>query len=145
MLSATTSYASFTSALDGATNRELRILLVEDSARLQSRLTELLTLSGVMKVTGVADTENGAMELIEAQTFDVLVVDVELRLGSGINVIRRTRARSELAPAPLIIVLTNYDLRSVRERALAAGADHFLDKMREFDQLLPLISATRRG
>jgi DNA-binding NarL/FixJ family response regulator len=45
----------------------------------------------------------------------------------------------------LIIVLTNYDLRSVRERALAAGADHFLDKMREFDQLLPLISATRRG
>jgi two-component system, OmpR family, response regulator len=143
MLSATTSYANCTAALDGTTDRELRILLVEDSVRLQSRLTELLTLSGVMKVTGVADTEDGALELIAAQTFDVLVVDVELRQGSGINVIRKTRARSELTPAPLIIVLTNYGLRSVRERALAAGADHFLDKMHEFDQLLPLISAAR--
>ena len=38
-----------------------------------------------------------------------------------------------------IIVLTNYDLPTVRERCMAAGADHFLDKMREIDQLMPIL------
>jgi CheY-like chemotaxis protein len=35
--------------------------------------------------------------------------------------------------------LTNYDLPTVRERCMAAGADHFLDKMREIDQLMPIL------
>ena len=144
MLFATASYARDNAFAAGSGGRELRILLVEDSLRLQTRLTELLTRPGVMMVTGVADTEDGAMELLAARPFDVLVVDVELRQGSGINVVRLTRARTELAAPPLIIVLTNYDLRSVRERCLAAGADHFLDKMREFDQLLPLIEGIRK-
>lgn len=141
---ATASYASDGEPHDGLRMAELRILLVEDSVRLQSRLTELLRKPGVMMVTGVADTEDGAMALIATQAFDVLVVDVELRQGSGINVIRLTRAQNAFRAPPLIIVLTNYGLRSVRERCLAAGADHFLDKAHEFDQLLPLIEANRR-
>jgi two-component system, OmpR family, response regulator len=120
---------------------ELRILLVEDSAPLQVRLIELLTHAGQMQVTGVADTESGALELIRNQQFDVMVVDVELRQGSGISVVRRTRAAQDQPPFPLIIILTNYNLKSVRERCLAAGADHFLDKMHEFDRLYPLIAA----
>ncbi len=121
--------------------RELRILLVEDSAPLQVRLIELLTHPGLMRVAGVADTELAALQLIQAEEFDVMVVDVELRQGSGITVVRRTRAGQSQPPFPLIIILTNYNLASVRERCLAAGADHFLDKMREFERLYPLILA----
>jgi two-component system OmpR family response regulator len=121
--------------------RELRILLVEDSVPLQVRLKELLTHAGVMQVTGVADTESAALDLIQSQRFDVMVVDVELRQGSGITVVRKTRAAQDQPPFPLIIILTNYNLSSVRERCLAAGADHFLDKMREFNRLYPLIAA----
>lgn len=144
MLSVTASYARGNAPPKGFDGRELRILLVEDSMRLQTRLTELLTRPGIMRVTGLADTESAAMDLIAAQPFDVLVVDVELRTGSGINVVNMTRARTELTSAPLIIVLTNYDLRTVRDRCLAAGADHFLDKTRDFERLLPLIEAVRR-
>lgn len=121
---------------------ELRILLVEDFAPIRDRLIEMLTHAGIMGVTGVADSEAGALELIRHQEFDVMVVDVELRQGSGITVVRQTRAAQRSPPFPLIIILTNYDLKSVRERCLAAGADHFLHKMFEFDRLHPLIVAS---
>lgn len=120
---------------------ELRVLLVEDSRPLQDRLIELLSQPGVMRVTGVADTEIGALELTRSQTFEVMVVDVGLRQGSGITFVRKLRAEQLQAPFPLIIILTNYNLQAVRERCLAAGADHFLDKMGEFERLYPLIAA----
>jgi CheY-like chemotaxis protein len=122
---------------------ELRILLVEDSAPLRVRLAELLTEPGVMRVTATAATEMDACSLIASQDFDALVVDVELRQGSGINVVRNARTRWVVPPLPLIIVLTNYALPTVKDRCLSAGADHFLDKMRQFDQMYPLILALR--
>jgi len=131
---------SFSSNETAATpHRELSILLVEDSLRLRTRLTELLTVPGLMHVAATADTESAAAELVDANNYDALVVDVELRQGSGISVVRKARSRWAVPPVPLIIVLTNYSLPTVRERCLLAGADHFLDKLRQFDQLYPLI------
>jgi CheY-like chemotaxis protein len=76
--------------------------------------------------------------------FDDLVVDVELRQGTGIGVVRAARARWVVPPLPLIIILTNYSLPTVRQRCLAAGADYFLDKSHEFKKVVPLI-LQRRG
>ena len=122
---------------------ELRIQLVEDSARLRVRLEEMLTIPGVALVAAMADTETEASEQIRTMEFDVLVVDVELKEGSGINVVKKARARWPTPNQPLIIVLTNYALPTVKDRCLAAGANYFLDKMRQFDQLMPLISRHR--
>lgn len=122
----------------------LRILLVEDSAPLRWRLAELLNEPGVMQVTATAESESEAIALINEHSFDVLVVDVELRPGSGIQVVRHARKRWPTEPTPLIIVLTNYSLPVVKDRCLAAGADHFLDKIRQFNSLAPLILALNR-
>lgn len=122
---------------------ELRILLVEDSARLRVRLDEMLTVPGLARVTAMAATETEALEQVDTADFDVLIVDVELREGSGINVVKRARHRWPTPLQPLIIVLTNYALPTVRARCLAAGADYFLDKMQQFDQLQPLIARHR--
>ena len=124
---------------------ELRILLVDDSLPLQIRLKEQLTESGVMRVTATAESEQEANRLIDSQTFDVMVIDVELRPGSGINVVRHAREDHVRVPRPLIIVLTNYALDIVRSRSIAAGADYFLDKMREFHRLYPLILDYKRA
>jgi len=117
---------------------ELRILLIEDSVLLQERLTDMLTRPGVMRVTGTAATERDARERIDSDEYDVLLVDVELREGSGIGAISHARSRYT-GRQPLIIVLTNYPLPAVRSRCMAAGADHFLDKMRQFQEVRPLI------
>jgi two-component system, OmpR family, response regulator len=137
MPSATASSSNGSSAIQHPP--ELRILLVEDSARLRVRLDEMLTTPGLARVTAMAATELEAAEQLDALVFDVLIVDVELREGSGINVVKKARARWPTPLKPLIIVLTNYALPTVKARCLAAGADYFLDKMQQFDQLQPLI------
>lgn len=128
-------------AVPNVTSREIRILLVEDSLLLQERLTEMLTEPGEMRVHAAVDTEQDAMRAIETAEFDVLLVDVELKSGSGIGVIAHARRSYPPDRQPLIIVLTNYPLPVVRSRCMAAGADHFLDKMREFQKVRPLIAA----
>ena len=124
---------------------EQRLLLIEDSALLRERITAMLTVPGLMQVAASADTEGAAVAHILADHFDVMIVDVELREGSGINVIRAARGMNGTRPRPLIIVLTNYSLPAVRERCMAAGADYFLDKMQQFSELRPLIESETRG
>jgi two-component system, OmpR family, response regulator len=128
---------------NGVPGKPLRILLVEDSPLLRGRLENMLSQHAAFKVTGLAAAESEAIEKLDSVPYDVIVVDVELRPGSGIGVIRQARARNkdtkENGGHVWIIVLTNYDLPTVRERCMQAGADHFLDKMREIDQLIPIL------
>ena len=127
---------------NGAPGKPLRILLVEDSPLLRGRLENMISQHAAFKVTGLAAAEAEAVEKLDSVPYDVIVVDVELRPGSGIGVIRQARARNKDpkdGSHVWIIVLTNYDLPTVRERCMQAGADHFLDKMREIDQLIPIM------
>jgi CheY-like chemotaxis protein len=127
---------------NGAPGKPLRILLVEDSPLLRSRLESMMSQYAAFKVTGLAAAEAEAVEKLDTVSYDAIVVDVELRPGSGIGVIREARARNRDqndGNHVWIIVLTNYDLPTVRERCMQAGADHFLDKMREIDQLIPIL------
>jgi len=127
---------------NGAPGKPLRILLVEDSPLLRGRLENMLSQHAAFKVTGLAAAEAEAIEKLDSVPYDAIVVDVELRPGSGIGVIRQARARNKDSKENghvWIIVLTNYDLPTVRERCMQAGADHFLDKMREIDQLIPIL------
>ncbi|HEX6639349.1 MAG TPA: response regulator [Steroidobacteraceae bacterium] len=127
---------------NGAPGKPLRILLVEDSPLLRSRLEGMLSQYSAFKVTGLAAAEAEAVEKLDSVSYDAIVVDVELRPGSGIGVIREARARNRDVPGEghvWIVVLTNYDLPTVRERCMSAGADYFLDKMREIDQLMPIL------
>lgn len=137
MQSATTSSSKGSHVI--AARPELRILLVEDSLLVQNRLADQLTRPGVMRVDATAVSEAVAIDHINRADFDVLVVDIELNPGSGVNVIRHARRRRTAAPLPLIIVLTNHTSATVRELCLKAGANHFLDKMRQFAELYPLI------
>jgi len=130
-----------TTRKNGAPGKPLRILLVEDSPLLRGRLENMLSQHAAFKVTGLAAAEAEAIEKLDSVPYDAIVVDVELRPGSGIGVIRQARARNKDSKDGhvWIIVLTNYDLPTVRERCMQAGADHFLDKMREIDQLIPIL------
>ncbi|HEU5137345.1 MAG TPA: response regulator [Steroidobacteraceae bacterium] len=120
----------------------LKILVIEDSPLLRNRLIGMLAQHVEMQVTGHAAGETEAIAKMKTVPHDALIVDVELRPGTGLGVIRAARAE-EMQPTtaakPSIIVLTNYDLPTVRERCIEAGADYFLDKMREIDRLIPLL------
>lgn len=118
----------------------LRVLLVEDLPRVQLMLRELIEEPGRFDVVGVADTEDEAVTLYDARQPEVVVVDLNLRAGTGMGVLQRIRQRNAATP-PLMIVLTNHTLPVLRHACEKAGADHFLDKSREFARVRTLIEA----
>lgn len=122
----------------------LRVLLVEDLPRVQLMLRELVEEPGRFEVVGVADTEEQALQLFDERQPEVVVVDLNLRSGTGMGVLQRIRQR-KTAVRPLLIVLTNHTLPVLRHACEKAGADHFLDKSREFARVRTLIEERAAG
>ena len=122
---------------------ERRILLIEDSEPLSHRLVELLSDPGSVAVAAQAATQSEAISHLKEGAFDVLVVDIELAEGNGIAVVRNARQLYPPHAQPLIVVLTNYTSDFVREHCFAAGADYFLDKMRDISQLKGIVAHGR--
>jgi len=122
---------------------ERRILLIEDSDALARRLVELLCEPGRFAVAAKAATQTDAVTRLKEAPFDVLVVDIELAEGNGVAVIRQARQLYPVETQPLIVVLTNYASDFVREHCFAAGADYFLDKMRDIALLKGIVADGR--
>jgi two-component system OmpR family response regulator len=116
---------------NGSSRSERRILLIEDSAVLSRRLIDLLSEPGRISVAAQAATQSEALLRLRESTYDVLVVDIELAEGNGVAVIRQVRQLYPPDAQPVVVVLTNYASDFVRDHCFAAGADYFLDKMRD--------------
>src|SRR5690242_21278381 len=125
--------------VNGATTSERRILLIEDSAVLTRRLVDLLSEPGRVSVTAQAATQSEALLRLQEASYDVLVVDIELAEGNGVAVIRQVRQLYPPDAQPLVVVLTNYASDFVRDHCFAAGADYFLDKMRDIALLKAVV------
>ena len=66
----------------------LRVLLIEDSPLIRERLFESLVDPGRIEIVGEADTEQAAVALLTAEPWDVLVLDLQLKHGTGLGVLR---------------------------------------------------------
>jgi CheY-like chemotaxis protein len=120
----------------------LRVLVVEDLPRVQALLCELITEVDCCEVSAIADTESQAIAQYEALQPDAVVIDLNLRQGTGLGVITALR-RGERAKRPLLIVLTNHALPVLEAACMNAGADHFLDKSRDFRKVRVLLEQAR--
>ena len=135
-----------TAETSNMTEPVLRVILVEDSPRIRAHITESLSEMPNVLVAGEAETEREAIALLERGDWDAVVLDLQLRQGTGISVLKALRAR-ERPPGARVIVFTNYSFPQYRERSMALGADHFFDKSSEFHRvrevLADLASAVR--
>jgi DNA-binding NarL/FixJ family response regulator len=108
----------------------LRVLIIEDSARIRQSLIEQVKVAGRVDVVQWADTESDALDLLDRHAVDALIVDLRLREGSGFGVLGGIQ--TPRFGGVKKIVLTNYSSSEMRDRCLALGADYFFDKSREF-------------
>jgi DNA-binding NarL/FixJ family response regulator len=115
----------------------LRVLLVEDSPLIRERLAESLVDPGRIEVVGQADAEDTATALINERPWDVLILDLQLKRGTGLAVLRWLAGRRPAGSK--IIVLTNYSFPQYRSKSLALGADYFLDKAREYHRVREIL------
>ena len=116
----------------------LGVVLVDDSAPLRRRVAALLEELPGVRVLGEADTPATAVALIQATAPDVVVLDLRLRDGVGLDVLQQIRV---LGCRARVLVFTNHPADVFRDVYTAAGADGFYDKARDSDQLVQQIAA----
>lgn len=117
----------------------MRILLVEDSKRLQESIAKGLRRSGF----AVDVVDDGKQGLIYGQTsdYDVIVLDLMLPVLDGLSVLTQLRAKGI---STHILILTAMDLISDRVKGLQLGADDYLVKPFAFEELLARVQAMVR-
>ena len=134
----TKSSSSDTSAGGAARARpDLRVLLVEDSPVICGLITEIINDVPGVRVAESVESERDAIEAIGRLGVDVVILDLQLRKGTGFGVLRALR---DMPKKPVVVVLTNFALNSYRETAFALGARDFLDKSRDYDRLPAILT-----
>ena len=114
----------------------LRVLIADDSAVVRERQADLLReLPGVSVVAETTDVA-GTLEQIRSLQPEVVLLDLGMPGGSGLDVLRQMRAEQLHAT---VIVLTNYRSVEYEKAVREYGAIAFLDKSRDFMKAAELI------
>jgi DNA-binding NarL/FixJ family response regulator len=127
-----------------ATPGRLRVVIVEDSLIIRARLTESLAEIPNVDIVAQAETESEALALMRGTQWDVVVLDLQLKLGTGLGVLK-SLGKGTRPPNTRIIVFTNYAFPQYRDRSLSLGADYFFDKSREFHRVREVVLALAGG
>lgn len=118
----------------------MKVYLVEDSQQLREKIrTSVADVGGI--IVGEATTESTAVSAISLLRPDLVIVDLQLTEGNGINVIRKLK---QSQPDLMLMVLTNCHRAHYADSCLAAGADWFLEKNSEYPQFETLIKRLSR-
>jgi DNA-binding NarL/FixJ family response regulator len=108
--------------------------IVEDSPTIRQNLIETLQELAEVEPVGTAETEHeGKRWLAQNGGWDLAIVDLFLREGSGLNILEAARKRR---PHQRVVVLSNHATKDVRWRCAQLGADAVFDKSTEIDSLI---------
>jgi DNA-binding NarL/FixJ family response regulator len=102
-----------------------KVFLVDDHPILREGLASLINRSADLRICGEAETAAEALQGIRETNPDLAIVDLSLREGSGLDLIKSIKAH---APATAVIVLSIHDERRYAERAVRAGARGYIMK-----------------
>ena len=112
----------------------LQVFIADDSAPVADMLTDLIACPGRIEVIGVGDTEENVVASIRRLKPDVVILDLQLKIGSGTDVIRAVRASPDLAGTRLLVT-SNHASPQLRAGCLELGADGYYDKVKELGPL----------
>jgi DNA-binding NarL/FixJ family response regulator len=119
-----------------------KILLVDDHPLVREWLTNLINQQPDMVVCGEAESASHALTVIASTQPDLVVVDLSLKNGSGIDLIKDLK---ELHPALLVLVLSMHDESLYAERALRAGARGYVMKREVTKNIITAIRQVLAG
>lgn len=120
----------------------LKTYLVEDNATIRANLTAALEELADIELVGSAETENdGKAWLVEkGQVWELAIVDLFLKQGSGLGVLEACRNRESHQK---VVVLSNYATADIRRRCAQLGVDAVFDKSNEIDALIEFCISQR--
>ena len=114
----------------------VRVLIVDDSLLLRERLCcRLGSIEGI-EIAGKASDVPGGIETFRRVNPDVVVLDLLMPGGSGIDVLEAIKRER---PATIVVILTNHPLPQLRKKSQQAGAEYFFDKTQEFGKVAEVL------
>lgn len=119
---------------------KLKVFLIEDSLLLQELLGGILGELDGVEFCGCAAGEAEALSRLAETPVDLVIIDIELKQGSGIGVLDALQTDSDRYGAPCKVVLTNYAHAIMRQRCGRFGMDAFFDKSMQINQLIDYVS-----
>ncbi len=121
---------------------KVRVLLVDDHPILRKGLAQMINQESDMMVCGEAEDAGKGFELVGTLQPDVAVVDVSLKTGNGIELVKNIKARY---PELAVLVLSMHDESLYAERALRAGSLGYIMKEEATEQVLVAIRRVLNG
>ena len=110
----------------------MNLFIVEDSLLIQNRLVRFIGELPEVHIVGISAELNGAYEKIVNTHADTMILDIQLSDGNSLSLLRKIKGNN---PEIRVVVLTNHSNEANRMQALRAGADSFLDKSTDFEQI----------
>ncbi len=118
----------------------LKTYIVEDSQVIRENLIATLEELVPVEVVGTAEDENTAVQWLSrpGNHFDLVIVDIFLKGGSGLGVLRATHGlpHHQNGLRPKMVVLSNFATQDMRRKCLELGADMVFDKSNDIDALI---------
>ena len=127
--------------LSSCSDLNIKVFIADDSLIVREHLVTMFDELAGIEIVGQAETVAEAVTGIQKLHPDVVILDIRMPGGSGIDVLKRVK-QGEVTP--MVIILTNYPYPGYRQKCLQAGADFFLDKSTEFDQIPKLFEQLKR-
>ncbi len=119
---------------DSTTKRHSRVFVVDDALVVRNLVIECVEEIAGLEVAGFAGSEESALSWLRSHPCEVLILDIELRHGTGLGLLK-TLASSESPPKLVTIVYSNHADENSRRVAAQFGASYFFDKMLDADKL----------
>ena len=115
----------------------MKIVIADDSSLLRDRIRSLL--NGLKEKLVIYEAENGVetLKLIKDKKPDLAILDIRMPEMNGIEVLKKIR---ELKMKTKICILSNYPYPQYKKKCFQVGADYFLSKTEEFEDIKIIIS-----
>lgn len=119
----------------------MKVFIVDDAKILREKLIRMIEDLPGIEVAGEAWDVEEAVESIQRVKPDVVILDIKLGQGSGIDVLSQIKKED----GPIVIVFTNYPFIYLKRKCMDEGADYFFDKSTEFDKLIDVLKKLKTG
>lgn len=126
----------------GATNSAVRFVVVDDHELVRDGVRQLLEARPRFECVGEAGTVEQGVELVANEHPDLVVLDVRLPDGSGVDACRKMM---EASPVTAVLILTAYPSALTADQAREAGARGYVSKQAGRDRILKTIRGLLAG
>jgi NarL family two-component system response regulator LiaR len=127
--------------MQGGEEAIIRVLIVDDHGIVREGLRGLLTRPGI-QVVGEADSGANAVELARQLQPDVVLLDIRMREGDGLQALPQIKA---VSPSTSVIMLTTYANPGYLARAISSGASGYLSKEVNPEQIVRAVRTVAAG